>query len=549
MNDKNLKAPIEIAEDIFWVGTYIEDDIFQCHSYLIRDKEESVLIDPGSLITFEETLKKIRLLIELEHIKYIICHHQDPDLAASLPGIEKIFPSQERYIITHWRTYFLLKHYNLHTPFYLVDQHDFKLKLKSGRELKFIETPYMHFPGNIVTYDIKTKVLFSSDIFGGWVEDNWNLFAQDESYLESIKPFHEIYMPSKEIVLYNLAQIKKLDIQTILPQHGSIIKGEYLVKKAISALENFEYGKMFEVKSLEAFKKLALREQIISKVKELIVKKTFLSQILKDIYAQLSSILSIKDLVVTLKTGPKIYMYSKDSEFLPQRVQKIEFNSKNILMYKNSNVRIYVIGEENIYFSKEDKDLLRSILFPLFHVANREKKILRMQELKRTFKNRAYIDNLTRFYRRDLLSDILEREFHASKRYGYHFSVLMLDLDDFKLINDTYGHQIGDRVLKEVAASISKILRKSDIAIRYGGEEFLIILPYTDLEKAKIVAEKIRKNIEKLKINGLKITISIGISDNSMCSDLEELIKRADESLYIAKKRGKNRVVIATYEE
>ena len=92
----DLSRPVEIAENVFWVGHYLENDIFQCHPYLIRSGEEAVLIDPGSVITFQETLRKVKYLVNLANIKYIICHHQDPDTAASLPELEKILPEGER---------------------------------------------------------------------------------------------------------------------------------------------------------------------------------------------------------------------------------------------------------------------------------------------------------------------------------------------------------------------------------------------------------------------------------------------------------------------
>ncbi|RUM42165.1 MAG: GGDEF domain-containing protein [Desulfurobacterium sp.] len=180
------------------------------------------------------------------------------------------------------------------------------------------------------------------------------------------------------------------------------------------------------------------------------------------------------------------------------------------------------------------------------HVAKREKWLLSLQERRELLKDKAYKDILTGLFRREILYDLIEKEFHRSKRYGYHFSILMIDIDNFKKINDTYGHLFGDKVLKKVAETIRKTLRSSDIAIRYGGEEFLVILPHTDLESAKIVGERIRKTIERLDIDGIKITISVGIADNTLSPGLEDLIRKADQALYIAKRTGKNRVIAAT---
>ena len=196
--------------------------------------------------------------------------------------------------------------------------------------------------------------------------------------------------------------------------------------------------------------------------------------------------------------------------------------------------------------SNEDREFLDSIASLLIYVAKREKWFLSIQERRELLKDKAYKDLLTGLYRREILNDLIEKEFYRSKRYGYHFSILMIDIDDFKKVNDTYGHLVGDKVLKKVAETTKKTIRKSDVAIRYGGEEFLIILPHTDLEAAKIAAERIRKNIEKLDVDGVKVTVSVGIADNSLSPKLEDLIRKADQALYIAKRTGKNKVVAAT---
>ena len=542
----DLTKPVEIAENVFWVGSYIKDDIFQCHPYLIREGTESVLIDPGSLITFEETLRKIKYLTDLENIKYIICHHQDPDLAASLPEIEKVFPERERYIVTHWRTYFLLKHYNLLTPFYLVDQHEFRLELESGRKLQFLFTPYMHYPGNIVTYDPETKVLFSSDIFGGWVEKDWSLFAEKEEYIESIRAFHEIYMPCREVVIYSIEKLKKLDIEIIAPQHGSVIAGKDFVKKVMSAVEDFEYGKMVEAKNIEIFKIREQRRHIFSLIEDVAIKKLFMSEILRVVEKQLSSVLPIRDIIVMLKVGNHLYVYSKESGYIPRKLDELKLHQGNFFIYGNGYIKIFVELENSFSLSSEDREFLDSIASLLIYVAKREKWFLSIQERRELLKDRAYKDILTGFYRREILNDLIEKEFYRSKRYGYHFSILMIDIDNFKKVNDTYGHLVGDKVLKKVAETTKKTIRKSDVAIRYGGEEFLIILPHTDLEAAKIAAERIRKNIEKLDVDGVKVTVSVGIADNSLSPKLEDLIRKADQALYIAKRTGKNKVVAAT---
>ena len=121
----------------------------------------------------------------------------------------------------------------------------------------------------------------------------------------------------------------------------------------------------------------------------------------------------------------------------------------------------------------------------------------------------------------------------------------MIDLDKFKDVNDTHGHDVGDSVLKLFVEEIKNNIRESDIFIRYGGEEFVLLLPNTDLENAKVITEKLRKVIEDCnQINFLRFTISIGVAAFIASEDnLESILKKADEALYEAKNSGRNRVV------
>jgi polar amino acid transport system substrate-binding protein len=133
------------------------------------------------------------------------------------------------------------------------------------------------------------------------------------------------------------------------------------------------------------------------------------------------------------------------------------------------------------------------------------------------------------------------------KRYQQPFSCILLDIDDFKAINDVHGHPIGDLVLKETAEQIASQIRETDLLGRYGGEEFLIILPNTQVTQAEHVAEKIRATIEGMRFGekGLCVTVSQGICDTQVkvSKANESLLHNADFALYEAKKNGKNRTV------
>ncbi len=176
--------------------------------------------------------------------------------------------------------------------------------------------------------------------------------------------------------------------------------------------------------------------------------------------------------------------------------------------------------------------------------------IMKTQLLEET-RRLAITDSLTGLFNHRYFQDCLTREVERCKRYYHEMSLLLLDIDYFKVFNDTYGHLRGDEILKELAGVLKKMVRSTDILARYGGEEFVIILPETTKDTARRIAEKIRMVIKKHKFKGEKIlpeknlTVSVGVA--SYPSDAEApryLVEKADKALYKAKNSGRNRVCL-----
>jgi len=153
-------------------------------------------------------------------------------------------------------------------------------------------------------------------------------------------------------------------------------------------------------------------------------------------------------------------------------------------------------------------------------------------------------DPLTKIFNRGAIMDLVEMERERANSFGTEFSLVMFDLDHFKNINDTYGHQFGDEVLQEVTKAASATLKKADILGRYGGEEFLILLPDTELEGGRATAERVRRKIAKLKWkHDVVVTASFGVTKSCRGRrDIVSLITAVDGLLYRAKKNGRNRV-------
>ena len=163
---------------------------------------------------------------------------------------------------------------------------------------------------------------------------------------------------------------------------------------------------------------------------------------------------------------------------------------------------------------------------------------------KKRIEELSITDKLTGLYNRMKIDEIMLKKVEEFKRYNTHFSIILLDIDNFKKVNDTYGHDVGDYVLKLIATTIKKNIRLTDSLGRWGGEEFLIICDNTSLEEVEVVAENIRKIIEKLNFEKVeKCTISLGVSQFKNGDTINSIFKRVDDALYEAKNSGKNRVV------
>lgn len=282
---------------------------------------------------------------------------------------------------------------------------------------------------------------------------------------------------------------------------------------------------------------------------------------------------------------PEIFRRIQDIILEKEREIEIERNKlreqlkkvlKSIISTINSisDSENMIIGHLNEHLSDIENvlglDNLDEIMEKLTHLSARLKETIRKTrgELRKTrqdlnenaklierlkaeldkYKEMAIIDELTGVFNRRGIMELLRREVARSERFKLPLSVAMVDIDDFKKVNDTFGHITGDKVLKAVATIMKSVIRKIDMIGRYGGEEFLVIFPNTPKNNARIAAEKLRKEVEshkfKYKDREFKVTISIGVAEYEDGDSTESLIAKADEALYRAKSAGKNRVEV-----
>ncbi len=196
-------------------------------------------------------------------------------------------------------------------------------------------------------------------------------------------------------------------------------------------------------------------------------------------------------------------------------------------------------------FSRKEMDFCGIVANSAFHAMRNARMFARLMQEKNTLQEIAVRDQLTSLFNHNFFYSRLEEEFDRAVRYDMPLSVIMIDIDDFKEVNDRHGHLIGDAVLRDLAAMIKKGVRKTDIVARYGGEEFAVILPHTGLNGALEEGERLREIIESHAYAGLiaeKITISVGVASYPQKAAMNsgELVNSADNALYKAKWSGKN---------
>ncbi len=263
--------------------------------------------------------------------------------------------------------------------------------------------------------------------------------------------------------------------------------------------------------------------------------KEELKKKLKDL-DQIAERLSIKILKILQKSGDsstEIKKIKVELQNWRQGEENFESIKEKLLVIATSLDK--EIDEFVFEMRKEDEEIekLKAKIKAL------EKKVKKLQKEVKT-------DFLTNIANKKALEDELKKQENAYKRYGTNYSIVFFDIDHFKNINDTYGHDAGDVILKSLGLLFRRYARDVDTIGRFGGEEFVAILPNTDKEGAYKFAEKLRQIIEKTKFmyknTRIKVTVSAGVASRNEVSSKEELLKKADERLYLAKRSGRNRV-------
>jgi len=346
------------------------------------------------------------------------------------------------------------------------------------------------------------------------------------------------------VILYNRDYIEKFP-QEFLDSFvkGKIFKDNYVIAgMSKQDVLNIPFDTKGYAVYGELWNKSLVVEFPLSDSKGFPIGKVLLIKDVSQIYINfyvLMGILSVYSFALSLLSSLLLYVFSEN---LVDRIIKLQKLSNRIKENDFSEIEFLKTDQP-----KDELDHLRNNLVDTALTIG--KLLSELEEKNRELQELAYYDPLTGLPNRRFFFEHASLIFEEVKRYEKPLSLLAMDIDHFKKINDTYGHDVGDVVLKTFAGLLRGMVRQSDICARLGGEEFVVLLPNTDLEGAKVLAERIRTAVAKNPVEHdstvIVFTVSIGVSQyRKDMQNIDELIKEADIALYRAKEGGRNRVEV-----
>jgi diguanylate cyclase (GGDEF)-like protein len=524
-----------------WVGSKSLSDRLQCNPYLLIDGDEAVLFDPGSSMDFEQVLENVRSLCPLDSVRYVVLHHHNPSLASSVPLFEKA--GMRFSIVTHWRTWSLVRFYGLESQPYLVDEHGYSLILSSGRKLQFVSTPYLPFPGAMISYDKASKYLLSGELFGAF-QTTWGLFP-DEMHIEGLKSFHEHFMPSNDILRPVMEFFDSLDISAILPQHGPVITGD--IKTYIHTLMTLDCGRALapprKTSSINANYRIPL-EKLLSRAIALFGAESAMS------YAMRAGV-GFDPLAHSI-VGEKT-LGLEEWDLVAEHI----FNDRgpsglSILEPLIANLcHDFSINRPVIFNTVLQKSLER--------YENLGQEVARLKELGDQLNQSTAIaqqslmvDAVTGLNNESFFRSFIDEQSSiVASNDGEEDDILaVVGIDEgMARIEYQYGPREVEAILKGVGRIIVDSKLSSNVAFRLHGATFALWMQHIHVKDAIELCEKIRRNVELSKSFIEPVTVSVGlvsVSEVKDQSEIEELGTNLSDigirRLRIARKRGGNTI-------
>ena len=521
---------VEIKDQVYHIGDPVVFNGLDCNPYLMIEGDEAVLFDPGSVIDFKTVLENLKTLIDLDKIKYIVLHHEDPDLCASVPLLEQA--GIKAKIITSWRSMTLIQYYGINAPAYLIEEHNMELVFKTGRTLEFILTPYLHFAGSFVTYDKRNRLLFSSDLFGAFSHNR--TFYADDSYMDKMLSFHELYMPSNTILRPIMDILLNYPIDMILPQHGSIIKDR--IRDYIDALRTMECGSM------------------LAPIKKNLMKSGGYLMIFNEVYRRLRSLYPVEEVCEVFHAVPNLIIsescevtdYHSDGETVWNEIFESIRERKGMgwLTVLEPFVR-NLVAVYDLYLP----DAFSAALNVMTSENDRLKETnIALDQTVKTVNDKLAKCPITGLYNEIFLKSLLEEELINEDRNSVG-DLVSVRVDNFSSYQMKYGAQEGHNVLNNLAYVLQESFG-SHCVFRLEFAEFGLYIK--DCEKTRLIEklEELRVAVSKSNLFLGDLTISGGVAfhneieldEPSFEKTVENYMKLSLIRLRIAKKKGKNMI-------
>ncbi len=518
----------KLKDNLYHIGDKSSVNGLDCNPYLLVEGDEAVLFDPGSKLDFEMVWRNINELIDPQMIKYVVLHHQDPDLCSQMPLLENA--GVKAKVVTTWRTMTIIQYYDIKSEFYLVEENDFTLTFKTGRTLKFLLTPYLHFAGAFVTYDESLKALFSSDLFGAF-SYNRTLFA-DENYMNKMLAFHEHYMPANSVLRPVMDTLLNYQIQTILPQHGSIIAED--PKKYILALRTLECG------------------SLLRPIKKDLMKSGGIIVIYNEVFQRLKTVFPYEEVVAlfndmtafSINESQEIYAYVGDPyklwEDIFRRIRDLKGYRWLIVIepFLRNLCATYELSIPEVLLSSLEDAERKNLELQQINVAL-DQKIQSVNE-------RLLKCPLTGLYNETFLKSLLidELENEDWRDVG---TIVTIGIDDFSKYKLKYGVNEESTVLNNLMYLLVSAFGEQSVYKMTSADFGLYIKGYSE-EAVISSVETLRHQIEQSDLFLAKLTVSLGaVFNKELNLDLtsyevvvDQYIEKSLNRLRISKLKGKN---------
>lgn len=505
------------SEFMFKVKHFFSEHSFDFFYYVENKEMHEILHNDKRLCdTFENNKDKENKIITHSERECVYCYY------ANGTNIAFRVSSSTQYIKTEMEE-------KLRVVAYVIEK-SYELKyyrINSFISPFFYEISKIFYPIGDINVALENFVQIFDDIFGvriTRIENSKRVFFYRETHNEKV-----IESEHKNLrVKYML--VRKID---------NSIELEKVFKVAFFILETFLEAKSLEEKQKEFLEYQILSKDNLSKLNRLLEKSLYKMTFISSLYKKLSLVREIKE---ALEIVQKCLKNEVGYDYLKIECGEVKVEDgvchekDNISIFENSLMEDSVVFRISLYkteVSTEDNVYIGLIF-------NNSKVEIENILLYKRVEQMAIIDGVTQLYIHRYFVDALDKAISLSCRYNSETALIMCDIDNFKQYNDTHGHLEGDRALCRTATVIRESIRNVDIPCRYGGEEFIIILPHTSIENAEKLAERIRRNIEK----NAMVTVSVGVVGYIKGEERDNFIKRADQAMYSAKKSGKNKVVV-----